>query len=613
MRYSVLASLVAMLGLAAAAPVANVVCDPGPVLDAHKTNTNKTIEDLGALAGEVNNCIERFCANEEKGDSECGSVTLAAFGHDGSLPNMATCVDQLRRILNHCVATEGVVTGEVKTDKALFEIYMHVRTAGLDSRELSIEELEGLELVEDVHNQEGGKGDGFEKRRRDTTVSNIRKGSAASTSKKGTKSKSKETKLTKSNTGVQTKTKTNPNPTTTSKANSNTGLNTKTNTSPGSTTTSKANPKPHSTTEVNSQSTSDAEETPRACALKGKGTKSEGTQSNPGTANGKKTVGNGLSGRAPTPDSDCEKDPKDIYHYRILNRADTARHHVFKSNTNWKDYRLPTATRSRVTAVLEKMPLKGKLDVIVMKNAHTSIINAPNGGPLDPRRSENGRGDYLLTNGGFFIMPPYPANSPEKDRATLKYDYNSDRFDQEKYQYYTVGQTNASPKFVPVPPSQSTYYRQLVGTDGTSLWSGPTIKQELDLTQPALKFASPYAGRVVGGVHTSSEPNERLAYVVLNDRTKLIFVYTADDRFTDGCTMNQLRTVIDTYLAKFHNGARIADTRTALNLDGGGSIYVSFNEQGMKPRIIALGSRKMSVPKTVSSVREVANLIKFTV
>ncbi|KAF1969237.1 hypothetical protein BU23DRAFT_653690 [Bimuria novae-zelandiae CBS 107.79] len=148
MRVSTHWILAATPNLGASAPVANVVCDAGSDLAAHNISTITTIEHTGSLAGELKACIERVCSNGEDGDSskfeQCESVTLALFSHDGPLPGIATCVDQLSRIADQCITNEGVVTGMITTDKAFFEIYKPAPE--LSSRQLSAEELKELEV-----------------------------------------------------------------------------------------------------------------------------------------------------------------------------------------------------------------------------------------------------------------------------------------------------------------------------------------------------------------------------------------------------------------------------------------------------------------------------------
>jgi hypothetical protein len=605
MRHSVLTSLVAILGFATSAPVANVVCDPGSISDAHNITSNTITE----LAGEVTGCIQRFCADEDKGQSQalgqCGSITLAVFSHDGSLPDTATCVDQFKTVLDHCVATQGLVDGGIKTDKAFYEIF--TQAPELDTRQLSAEEVQQLEVDEDEDWEniwspdelaDDEEGDGLERREDDEEDEGDEESDGlhirdddeeedelekrgrvkgASKTSKGTKPKGKKT-------GIKHKTNAKPKPKT------------------------KAKPKP--------------KKKPKACPLKpkGKGTKGKVTQAKPGAAKGKTTArdvfrrttpgSSSRHGSSPNQGSSCQN-LEDIYKVRALNARRTVIHHSFNSRSDWSHYQMPQAEGPKIREVLQNMPLRGKLDVIVMRSGHTSIIGSSRG-RSDPQDYEGRSGDYLLTNGGFFIQDA--RNVPGQPRKTLKYDYNGERFDQANAAYYSVGPSSTQPtRYIPVPPSQRHYYKEIQGDDGSYCWSGPTLKQRLDLTDPALMWRPPYADRVPGGVHTASHPNERLVYVVLPNHTKIIFVYTAADRFTTGARLSTMRNMIDAFLYKYQSRARIAEATQAVNLDGGGSIYVSFNEHGRRPKVIAAGDHRMVVPAVVANPRPVANLLKISV
>jgi hypothetical protein len=73
-----------------------------------------------------------------------------------------------------------------------------------------------------------------------------------------------------------------------------------------------------------------------------------------------------------------------------------------------------------------------------------------------------------------------------------------------------------------------------------------------------------------------------------------------------------MRGIIDTFLRMYYK-TPIAKTQVALNLDGGSSIYVSWNEKGRRPKLIAVGSLETKVPLKVKRPKRVTNLIKFIV
>ena len=303
-----------------------------------------------------------------------------------------------------------------------------------------------------------------------------------------------------------------------------------------------------------------------------------------------------------------EEDLAKVFKFQRLGQRKTVTHYTFESKVGWKDL-VPQVQRPKIHGVMSKMPYMGKLDVIVLgRVAQTSVVGSTQG-KTNPHEYEHGDGTYLLTNGGFFVTAP---KAHEKRPCTLKQDWNGDRFDQEECKFYSVGPASSWPNFFPVPSSQERYYRELKGEDGTFLSSGPTMKVPLDLSRRELKWEPPYCNVVIGGVHTSGDPNKRLVHVVLPNGTKIIFVYTCTNRFLYGCDINRMRGIIDTFLRMYYK-TPIAKTQVALNLDGGSSIYVSWNEKGRRPKLIAVGSLETKVPLKVKRPKRVTNLIKFIV
>ena len=303
---------------------------------------------------------------------------------------------------------------------------------------------------------------------------------------------------------------------------------------------------------------------------------------------------------------------EEIFKVRGLVRRKAVVHYTFRTMAGWQDYNVPRDQESRIHSVLAKMPSLGKLDVIVMhRQTVSSVVGSPEG-ETNPHDCEKDGGSYLLTNGGFFIPRAKPVLPPLIGPAMLRTDWDGEDFEQEKHKFYAVGQTSSCPQFFPVPKTQESYYQRFTADDGTFFSSGPRLKLPLDLSLPILNFSPPYADTVIGGVHTASDPNERLVYVLLRDGTKIIFVYTCQDRFQYGCDLNEMREIMDNFLQSYCDTC-LEKTHTALNLDGGSSIYVSWKEEGRRPRVIAIGSLRMKTPLKVSRPKNVTNMIKFMV
>jgi hypothetical protein len=108
----------------------------------------------------------------------------------------------------------------------------------------------------------------------------------------------------------------------------------------------------------------------------------------------------------------------------------------------------------------------------------------------------------------------------------------------------------------------------------------------------------------------ASQPNERLGIVVIANDT-YIFAYTVIGGKND-VSIEDLRVIIETFLEEFI-GSFISKASTALNLDGGGSIFVAWRKRGVET-VIARGSAKDDGPPgddgfKGNDPREVANYL----
>ncbi|KAF2714312.1 hypothetical protein K504DRAFT_496246 [Pleomassaria siparia CBS 279.74] len=269
-------------------------------------------------------------------------------------------------------------------------------------------------------------------------------------------------------------------------------------------------------------------------------------------------------------------------------------HYRFQKRTGWSD----AVTAERVLAVLEKMKVDGKFDVIKMEKAATFCVGKSNGG-TNPHDEAKKQGQYILANGGFFIM---------LTTTNMQSDVGGDPLDAKAYAYYSVGPASSTQNNVSIPPSQKEYYRKLQGDDGSFLWSGPKLESRLDLSQPELKYKGVYR-RIPGGVATAKSPNERLVTAKLADGTKFLFAYTSDRN--GGVNLNLMRELIKIFLENYEQ-VNIRSATQVLNLDGGGSIYVSWNKGG-EEYVIAAGNIHGQTPETVPRPRTVTTMVKFSV
>lgn len=157
---------------------------------------------------------------------------------------------------------------------------------------------------------------------------------------------------------------------------------------------------------------------------------------------------------------------------------------------------------------------------------------------------------------------------------------------------YSVGPSvsTSNKRYLEVDEEYKSDYKELRGDDGTFLWSGPSLKEPINLEEPRFqcwvkdtKRQSKYT-KIPGGLSHANQPNERLALVQAR-QAKVVFAYTSRRR--NGLTINQLRTVIDVFLRTYLDGRTIANTELALNLDGGGSVFVGYHSKGKTYHIVA--------------------------
>lgn len=260
--------------------------------------------------------------------------------------------------------------------------------------------------------------------------------------------------------------------------------------------------------------------------------------------------------------------------------------------------------QQREYKVLEKMKPTIKFDVIEVKSGNLQIVGNPTDGS-PPEDFASKRGNYLLTNAGFFTM----------DKT-----------------HRSVGPTSSTRKMVPIPPEYKEYYEKVTGEDGSYLWSGPSLTRNLDLLNgDEFNFFDPNYSNMYGSLAHAGQPNERLVLVKLKNGDKYMFVYTADKPRRseskgggihpgNGQTINEMRELILFWFVQFKPEVRASSMTQFVNLDGGGSLYVSWNERGKRERKIARGSIEDETPhgviknhkEEVIDIRTPTNLIKIS-
>jgi hypothetical protein len=238
----------------------------------------------------------------------------------------------------------------------------------------------------------------------------------------------------------------------------------------------------------------------------------------------------------------------------------------------------------------------GQVDVVQVKRGEL-LVEGNSGRCSSPSEFSKRGGNYLLTNGGFFWM----------------------RRPQETQHCEPVGdvvlQNGAAQRpMEPIPQSYAQHYKRLVGARGTYIWTGPPLKERINLRSPEFQFNRPGNG-VIGSLSHADGLNERLVIVTMTTGDKFLFTYTGERRgVRPGVTLERMREIVKHFLWEYFKIA-MSSSRVdqILNLDGGGSIYLSWNS-GHTERVIAKGQFGDDAPdgRPLGHIRDVANFLKIT-
>jgi hypothetical protein len=176
----------------------------------------------------------------------------------------------------------------------------------------------------------------------------------------------------------------------------------------------------------------------------------------------------------------------------------------------------------------------------------------------------------------------------------------------------------------PIDPQYRAHYQRLTCDSGTHIWSGPSLVRQLDFSLRELQWYDRHGNEnpwtdTHGGLAHANQPNERLVLVELgpaHGNDLYLFAYTGSPTATrsrPGVDLNEMRRIIDLFFTHYVSGVRLSNVPLALNLDGGGSIYLSWNT-GATEEVIAKGRYGDDDPdgRPLGHIRNVANLLKFT-
>jgi hypothetical protein len=340
-------------------------------------------------------------------------------------------------------------------------------------------------------------------------------------------------------------------------------------------------------------------------------------------------------GKGKATETECR--PSDDYFKRAISA--NVDQYYFAKVEDLRNSALYLTAEDHVKNVFHKMRTGGYLNVIAFSGANqkTFCIGEPGGNnPKEIAANEAKLGSQcVITNGNYFVLP---GNDP------MTWQYKGPLVeDVKKYSGYSIGFTSTDPKAektVDLPQDYKGYYEKFEGTDGSYMYCGPNLVKELELKDkefcPASKRPRQEAGTVPaptaqglmrkaynsipGSLAHASSNADRLVTVIMSDEYKYIFSYTSTSQKPAGLNLNQMRDLIDAFLKGFTEAKKdgIKGAKQALNMDGGGSVYVVLVKANGEQEVIAAG--KMDGVKEAqnggslvgNSVRTVQTLVKHT-
>jgi hypothetical protein len=514
--------------------------------------SNSTISTLHGLL-DSSHSIEDLCASGGSAGSVTkrhGPIKLTITHLGAPLSTIKDCINGFNNIIDKCSTSEGVHGGVLEVLGVMYDV--------------SVLASDG----EEQHYQ------ALEARRRGGGRSRTRKGSASKTTRKGKKKTPKKVKTTKPKT---TRPKT---------------------TKPKTTKPKTTKPKTTKPKTTKPKTTKPKTKKPKSCPVptkkgqKGKGKKTirdlvedflpevlssailprTPAGSRPGSSTGSRP------GSSSASDSDgCDG----VYFKKRELQPKKVEWYSFNAEDKHWETTLDQSHKAR--EVLKHMPLHSKFDAVKLHQANMEVVGDPKTA-MYPKDWPIGGGSYLLTNGGFFSY----------------YNKAVDRI--------PVGKTSLRPEFEDIPEEYKEYYEEL--RDGDQfIWAGPSLKTTLPLQNPIFEYGH---SEEPGSLDHAGSKNERLA-VAFVGQDKYVFTHMGVSRKRDGVNVNVLRSLIDEFLKAYGgHGASVSHASTVLNLDGGGSIWMSWREGGREQYVIAKGDGKDDDPPFPGKLREVPNMLKWT-
>jgi hypothetical protein len=599
MRSAFLLPLRAVLSLGPSGAFASVTCDPKPGLSVN--GTHALVPSTDALAEVTTHCIENVCATagtDITSTEDCGLLVITITQLGNPHLDVGDCVSQLHSIFDQCITTEGVSGGTSQAHNVLYDISVadgndHSHLERLDARSEEGDWWEKRML--DYENYELQKRANAETEAEDHQALEVRGRVKAKTAKSG---KGTHKSTTKPKTGAVKKPKTAAKPKKDKTAKACPLPKKKTGKPAGKAGAKKPVAKPgvkpkkgkkaggKVTRSIEDDHLSQAEH--EELLPRGNGQSSAGGKKRPAA----KTRPKKSSGKGKKP----VKQPKNCAQsefYEETDLSDDATWWTFNSRPGWKE---GVAAGTPEHTILAKMRPNGKFDAVKVDAGYMEVVGKKSGG-AEPGAFEKEVGEgYLLSNGGFFNL----NNRDAVGDVVLMINDQPVKQDSE-----------------PIPSIYQNNYIKVTGDDGSFFHSGPPLPPSGDINfnhakwkywKDAGKTTQTSESKLVGSLAHASQANERLALVEMDDGDYYLFAYTAAHR-ADGLNIKGFRDLIVLF---FGSGFTEHGSPTqSVNLDGGGSIHVSWNDgSGGEPVRIARGAIADEIP--LHSGKKVANMVKIT-
>ncbi|PVI02298.1 hypothetical protein DM02DRAFT_626808 [Periconia macrospinosa] len=336
-------------------------------------------------------------------------------------------------------------------------------------------------------------------------------------------------------------------------------------------------------------------------------------------------------GKAPATEVDSDSDtcgPTERYFKRPLSAK--ANHYRFDKSVGWDSSTAYTNAEKHVRNVFDKMTENGFFNVIEFYGANQETFCVGDPGRNDPmvisEQAASKREKCIITNGNYFVLPG--------SNEDMEWEFNGPVIqDLKKYKGFSIGWTSTDrpgeKSFLP-PSDYQRYYEKFEGTDGSFMYCGPSLIQDVEFERAefckdvpkltehniaevtAIKLHNKVYGSIPGSLSHASRPHNRLVTVIMSKTSKFIFSYTSTRQALAGLNLNEMRALIDTFLREFTSAPNgIAGAQQALNMDGGGSVFVNFINGDGEMELIAAG--KLDTKKAKHVPRKVQTVVRHSI